>query len=139
MQAVSPYQFFIFPSFNPISLCSCKFLFCWFTKNIFCSPSLYLNKKCTKKIPKNPSPPSHKKILLPSHLPLPFPTFFSYLYSSTTRKLSIYKPLKENTHPKKWNINKIKKEEDCSVQISQKDIRKIALSIILKKLKMPIL
>lgn len=50
------------------------------------------------------------------------------------RKAPVYKDLKE-----KINIKKVKKEEeDCSVY-TQKDIRKIALSIILKKLKMPIL
>lgn len=33
--------------------CSCKFLFCWFTKNIFCSPSFYINKKMHKKTPQS--------------------------------------------------------------------------------------
>lgn len=41
---------FSFPQVSTLfSLCSCKFLFCRFTKNIFCSPSPYINKKYMKK------------------------------------------------------------------------------------------
>ncbi|MEZ3422901.1 MAG: hypothetical protein K1W39_04220, partial [Lachnospiraceae bacterium] len=48
---IRTYRQYLFTGFSfsqvstPFSLCSCKFVFCWFTKNIFCSLSIYTNKK----------------------------------------------------------------------------------------------
>ena len=88
---------FSFPQVSTLfSLCSCKFL--------FCSPPLHINKNVRKNTTiyplhsytfpsKNQLLHSLKKLLLPSHPPLPFPLFFSYIYSSRTPKNSLFSKL----------------------------------------------
>jgi len=71
------------------------------------------SSKPSKKEPKKtPKIPPLKGVLLPPHSPLPFPTFFSYIYSSNHPKTPYLQCFE-----RKRTQKRTKKEEDICILI----------------------
>ena len=129
---------FSFPQVSTLfSLCSCKFL--------FCSPPLHINKNVRKNTTiyplhsytfpsKNQLLHSLKKLLLPSHPPLPLSiTFLSTFILTKCRKSPFYKALTEKMKHKTDE----KEDEDILYVYTQKEVWKPLLYLPLKNWKCP--
>lgn len=118
MQAVSPYQFFIFPSFNLVFTMFMQISFLLIYKKYFLLASSPHKQKNTEIYPLHSYtfPPENqllhslKRVLLPPHPPLPFPLSFSYIYSSNHLKTPYLQCFE-----RKRTQKRTKKEEDICI------------------------